>query len=83
MSVKNKKRDLKNVDIIHRCLKHKISEKEIEKILTVETCRTAFNMLSIEKKLEFILSLRQLWNNYKETTDIDCSVEAIQNRNRI
>lgn len=66
---------------IQKLMENGLSEKEIERFLTVETCHTAFNMLSAEEKLEYILRSKQLWDNYEKITGIDRSPEAIQKRN--
>lgn len=68
---------------IQKLMDSGLSEKEIERVLTVETCHTAFNMLSAEKKLEYILSSKQLWDNYEKITGIDRSPKAILNRNGV
>lgn len=68
---------------IQKLMENGLSEKEIERFLSVETCHTAFNMLSAEKKLEYILSSKQLWDNYEKITGIDRSPKAILNRNGV
>lgn len=59
------------------------TEEEILQILISQTTKTAFDKLTPDQKIDYLLSQDWLWEAYQRETGADISIEGILKRNGV